>query len=392
LRSVLVRLHPAASVARAVLLSTLGASLCFTERLVERVALCREALSMLDEVDAPPREAVRVLHSCFGSLRDEISPAERDGICARMVRIGQDTGDPVVRYMAAYVAVIAAAERGDDAEVERHLGTIDELEADPRMVSLPWGRHLHRAWLALARNDLALAEQEATNGYAVGMATGQLDAGPVALATLFGVRISQDRLAELAPFLGSLEATSASEVGRAMTTVALAMTGDLDSARAQLDDLFVRRLDRERRNVLWPTAIATWAIAATFASHRDVAEMLIPELEPYAGRFVFTGASLMPPMDESLGSLCALCERWEDSDRWFANARQLSVLAGWKNFQTTSELAWAAALAKRPNEAGTRARARTLLDSAESIAHESGAAGFLRLAAEVRATLSASAG
>lgn len=392
LRSVLVRLDPAASVDRAVLLSTLGASLSFTERLVDRVALCREALSMLDDVDAPPREAVRVLHNCFGSLRDEMSPAERDGICARMVRIGQDTGDPVVRYMAAYTAVIAAAERGDDAEVERHLGTIDELQGDPRLVSLPWGRHLHRAWWALARNDLALAEQEVTNGYAVGMATGQLDAGPVAMATLFGIRTSQDRLAELAPLLGAFEATSASEVGRAMTTVAVAMTGDLDSAQAQLDDLLVRGLDREKRSVLWPAAIASWAIAAALVSHRGVAEMLIPELEPYAGRFVFTGASLMPPMDESLGSLCALCERWEDSDRWFANAHQLSLRAGWTNFQTTTELAWAGALAMRPNEAGAHARARTLLDSAESIAHESGAAGFLRLAAEVRATLAAGVG
>jgi hypothetical protein len=309
-----------------------------------------------------------------------------------MVRIGQDTGDPVVRYNAAYDAVIAAAERGDDAEVERHLGTIDELEGDPRLVSLPWGRHLHRAWWALARNDLALAEQEATNGYAVGMATGQLDAGPVALATLFGVRFSQDRLAELAPFLGALDARTLSEVGRALRTVALAMTGDLDSARAQLDDLLVRRLDREKRSVLWPTAIANWANAATIVAHRGVAEILIPELEPYAGRFVFTGASLMAPMDESLGSLCALCERWEDSDRWFANARQLSLVAGWKNFQTTTELSWAGALAMRPDEAGTRARALMLLDSAESIARESGAAGFLRLAAEVRATLSAGAG
>ena len=119
----------------------------------------------------------------------------------------------------------------------------------------------------------------------------------------------------------------------------------------------------------------------------DASALLLQELEAFTGTFVFTGATLMAPVDESLGSLAAVLGQWGASDRWFRRAREQSIRAGWSLHQATTELRWAAASAMRPEDASARERIGDLLDRVDTFALRSGAVTLGRMAEQVRSSL-----
>jgi hypothetical protein len=125
--------------------------------------------------------------------------------------------------------------------------------------------------------------------------------------------------------------------------------GELDEARAELKRFADTDFALLRRDVRWLPGLVLLARACSRLGEAECAPPLYERLRPFAGRYVVIGlgAACLGPVDHYLGLLARTSGRWEEAERHFATALELSVQLGARPRLADTRVAYAAMLLER---------------------------------------------
>ena len=261
---------------------------------------------------------------------------------------------------------------GDLESARQELAEVHEMAS---RVGQPFIMHVaeqHRSTIALSDGRLAEAEETAERSFEWGRLLTGRDPTATYGVQMFGIRREQGRLAELAPVVRILAATT--DRGGAWgpgLAVVLAELGMHDEARRELER--VRRTGLiELRTGLWLASLVYLADAAALVGDAALAAEVYTELLPNAGTIVTVGhgVACYGSADRYLGVVAATA-----GEREIARGHLEVALAVDRSMGAWTWLAHSRyALGKLLVDAGgdDRARGRELLQEAGSLAERIG--------------------
>jgi hypothetical protein len=148
--------------------------------------------------------------------------------------------------------------------------------------------------------------------------------------------------------------------------------GNLVPARLVLERLAVRDFgDFTRDTFFWLGGLTALARMVAGLGDMPRAASLYRHLAPCSGRLAWSGSYSDGPVDSALGLLATTLRRFEDADRHFAAACELSRQARAPTWLARSRCEWALMLVLRGGE-GDAVQARKLAEEALSAAEELG--------------------
>jgi DNA-binding CsgD family transcriptional regulator len=252
-----------------------------------------------------------------------------NGMLVEALEIGDELGDVEIRTEALSWLVPSHVVLCDHDAARRTLASL--LEA-ARRNSQPFHLHVaehYASALALCDGDLAAAESAAMRSRDWSRLLTGRDASGVHGIQMFAIRREQGRLAELAPVVRLLAADGGRDAWRPGLVALLAELGMHDEARRELRRLRADGLDALRRS-LWLVSLTFLVDAATAVGDEEMAALVYPELEPYAGGNVMIGhlVSCNGAFDRYLGMTAAVLGEWDRAEAHFESALVLNERLG----------------------------------------------------------------
>ncbi len=368
--------HPA----RPLILANLCQELTYAGPLRRRRALAEEALE-LARSDGGDAIFVRVSNCVFDALR---VPSELDDTLARTaeaLRRAARLDDTLLYFWAAVCRHEAAANAGDIGELDRCMALAESLADALDQPTLHWVHTYHRASRALLAGDTERLEELATTAFDLGLATGQPDATTIFAGQMFVVAWHRGDAGGLIP---TIERFSADNPGISFAQPLLAVSHAEGGRRTET----LRFLDKAaesgfalQHDLFWTTGICAYAEAATVFGTPEHAASLFDLLEPFADQCGATGATTTGPISRYLGGLATVLGRYEEAERYFADAAVFCREAGANFYGIRTDLWWSALLLQR-RAPGDRQRATSLLRSVQGAAAGAGYRAMERSAAE----------
>jgi DNA-binding CsgD family transcriptional regulator len=243
--------------------------------------------------------------------------------------------------------------------------------------------------IALCEGDLARAEEMAERSRDRGLLLTGRDASGSYGIQMFGIRREQGRLTELAPAVrvlaGGGERTGPWQPGLAAVLAELGME---EEARHELARIRAEGLDGFRSS-LWLAALAYLTDACAALGDEDMAALLYPELEPFAGGNVMIGhlVACYGAADRYLGMLAATLGEAGLAEHHFERAMGLNRRMGASTWLAHSAYEYGRFLLGRNR--GERERAEDLLGEAARLAERIGMSGLLAKVAALGAPAAA---
>ncbi len=375
LEEALTRLPPGTNALRARLLARLAMEQYFSTA-TERSAEVAE-----DSVDRARRsgdlhaltEALSAFHFC---LRAPGRLETRMAVGAELLELAERSGAPELVLRARHARIGDFLEQGDVASVVEELGAYGALadevgEPRYRAHSTAW-----RAMLALLEGDLEEAERLATVALELGSPS-----QPDTFLQIYGVQAGlirwfQGRSAENAemvrPFLDQYPAAPA---WRCALVLFDAEAGNVDAARAGLEQFAAAGFSSIPRDANWPTAMAVLAMACHRLGESEHAATLYDLLASDFGGYVVVGgvaasaswgSAAMP-----LGLLAATAGRAKHAEIHLEEALEANIALGSPPWVAHSEAALGTVLSASDDPA-TRERATQLRQRATTTARRLG--------------------
>jgi DNA-binding CsgD family transcriptional regulator/tetratricopeptide (TPR) repeat protein len=230
--------------------------------------------------------------------------------------------------------------------------------------------------IALCEGDLAAAEAMAERSRDWGLLLTGRDASGSYGIQMFGIRREQGRLAELAPAVRVLAAGKREGPWQPGLVAVLAELGMEDEARAELARIRAGGLDQFRSS-LWLAALTYLTDACAALGDAEMAAVLYPELEPFAGGNVMIGhlVACYGAADRYLGMLAATVGESALAARHFERAMEVNREMGASAWLAHSAYEYGRFLGARGR--GERERSEALLGEATSLAERLGMRGLL---------------
>ena len=355
----LERLGEADSKARARLLAGLAALPAIGAR--RAGALGGQAVDMARRL-GDPLVLARVLASHHTAIASPDAGDERLAVAQEMVALGEQLGDPETAFaghIACYVSLVAASDvDGADAAADEG----DQLARQLRQPLFAFHVLRIRAAQALLAGRITEGEHLAAAMKKKGRETRIPDRilGAMYAGFQFLAREQQGRLAELEPDLSRLaDAQSEWLVLQAAQAHVRAVTGRAALARPLLDRLMADDCRCLPRDDLWLEVLMHMAVVAAELPDIQAATRLSEMLRPYSGRNAFTGMGSFGPVDRTLGLLAAAMGRYDDAERYYAAAVELSERLRAPGWATSARCGWAKMLRARGRDTD-RERSREL--------------------------------
>jgi DNA-binding CsgD family transcriptional regulator/tetratricopeptide (TPR) repeat protein len=296
------------------------------------------------------------------------------------VALGEELGDTEIRAEAMAWRVPALVSLCDHASARRAIPPLREVAertAQPFMLHV--AEHYASA-VALCDGRLDAAEAHAQRSHEWSRLLTGRDPSGVYGIQMFSVRRERGRLAELAPVVRVLAADpERSGPWRPGLVAVLAELGMEDEARRELHRLVADGLD-PLRATLWLTTLVFLTDAAAALGDTAAAELVYPELEPFAGSNVMIGhlVSCYGAADRYLGMLAAVLGEDARAEAHFESALALNRDMGADTWLAHTAYEYGRFLLARRE----RERAQPLLAEASALA---GRIGMPTLLARVRA-------
>lgn len=367
LEEALAALGPAEVPLRVRLLARLAEELYFTPEWGARATVCGEAVAMARRMQ-DPAVLLPALHAReLGHVGPDVPLVERLAEAAELVSLAEQLGDLEAAYMGRMLRELALIEAGCFGEAEPELDAAERLAEELGMPGL-------QAWTATARARQhwvagRFVEAEKENSRALVLALERGGDPEVANLVVGGQLLSFQLLrAELAPFVPSLVAFRSAypqfTILRCFTAYALADSGQLEPARAELDELGRHGFADVPRTAEWPGTMWALGRCAGRLAEAGAAALLYAELAPCSGRWCADWASTcMGPIDTTLGVLAAVTKAHDVADAHFEGAQAQARAAGSPPWLADAQVEHAAALLRRGG-GESRQRAERLLDEA----------------------------
>jgi hypothetical protein len=252
------------------------------------------------------------------------------------------------------------------------LARMRELIPKLRQPYFNWATSLAGAMLSVMRGTPD-AEQQVSAAFELGRASGQPDANMVRLGQMFVIRRDQGRYGELLePLRQLVQAQPHLPVWGATLAGLYCETDQLDQARAQVATLAANGFHLPV-DWTWPSTVMSLAQVASDLGDRTLAEHFYPQLQKVAGQVGVTSIGIVCYGSLALpcGLLAACLRRWDEADRYFAEAEAMNERIGARPYLVRTRRAWAAMLIDR-NAPEDGARIATLMAAASGAAVELG--------------------
>ena len=308
---------------------------------------------------------------------------ERLATADEMLRTGTPSRGAELEALAARVD--ALAERGDRPGLDHALAVFDQKARASREPFFLWTAASLRAALALLEGRYAEAEVLAGEALAIGR--GAQTRTPLLrfAQQLFTLRGWQGRLAEVEPLIrGGAAETQVVPAWRCALAQFYAIAGREAEARGELEALAADGFADLPRDTNWLTSMALLANVCARLGDAPRAALLYDLLRPYSGRVAVSRfAVLLAPIDQRLGMLAGVLERYEAAEEHLASALSLAERMRALPWQAETRYQRAEMLRRRAAR-GDRERTLALLGEAEAEARAVGMALLLGWIAECR--------
>lgn len=348
-----------------------------------RKALSDEALALARGLGDPTTLGFVLSRRLVGLLGPDALD-ERLATADEILRAGSPSHGAELEALGARVD--ALAERGDRAGLDCALAVFDQKARASREPFFLWTAASLRAALALLEGRYAEAEMLAGEALAIGR--GAQTRTPLLrfAQQLFNLRGWQGRLAEVEPLVrGAAAETQVVPAWRCALAQFYTIAGREAEARRELEALAAGGFADLPRDSTWLTVMSLLANVCARLCDAPRAVLLYDLLRPYAGRVAVSRFSvLLAPIDQRLGMLASLLERYEAAEEHFAGALALAERMRALPWQAETRYQWAEMLRRRAAR-GDRERALALLDEAEAEARAVGMALLVGWIAECRA-------
>jgi hypothetical protein len=356
----------------------------FVLELDGRIALFDEAVEIARRLGDP---AVLLWALAYGAAaKGPRTVHARSARLAEARQLVDPSSDPDTAFMIGAESRLLAFDLGD-REGMRRASELSKASGvrSPEPVRL-WNLALDVVIDPILDGDLAEAERLAEVALAIGLDIGQPDAFVVYGGQIANIRHHQGRLHELIPVMEeAFRAAPELHPYRSAIAAGWSSAGDLDTARAMLDDALAGGLD-VREDDFWSAATVSWSEVAVDVGHRPAAELLHSRLDPYRDLLVHGIVLVYPAAATVLGMLEHVLGRLDDADRSFAQGDAIHRRMTSPLLIARGEAHWAAMLADRAAP-GDLERARSLATSALVAARERGFGNTERVARRVLARL-----
>jgi tetratricopeptide (TPR) repeat protein len=279
------------------------------------------------------------------------------------------------------------AQRGDRAGLDQTLAAFDQQARASRQPFFLWMAASFRATMALLEGRFAEAEAQANEALALGQRVQPRTALLYFAAQLFMLRGWQARFAEIEPFLQA-SVTESAELPAVRCALAFfyEISGRAAEARREFESLAADGFAALPRDTTWLGSMYLLAgICSRLRDARRSAE-LYELLRSFAGRIAvgWPLVAVMGSIDERLGVLATVAERYDRAERHFADALAIAERMRGLPSQADIRHQWARMLYRRGRR-DDRERAAALLDEAETIASTLGMALLLDWIKQARA-------
>jgi DNA-binding CsgD family transcriptional regulator len=282
--------------------------------------------------------------------------------------IAEEVGDIELQAEVAQWRIATLIGLGDLATARRELTAVLAVAERTAQPFIAHVAQLYAATIALCDGRLADSEAAALLSYESGrLLTGRDASGGYGIQ-MFGVRREQGRLAELAPVVRILAASSGGDAWRPARAVLFAELGMEQDARRELEIVAAGGLEPLRES-LWLASLTYLADAAAALGDGEIARLVYRSLSPYEGTIVMVGvgATCYGAADRFLGKLAATLGDAAEADRHLTAAMEMNRRMGASTWVAHTALEHARVLLAG-GSAGAAATASALLRDARAIA------------------------
>ena len=296
--------------------------------------------------------------------------------------------DPVALFWTAAFLQIEATRVGDFELAARNVEMTKELSRRLQQPALIWTDSLLDCALALRHGDPERAEQIATSAFEVGSASGQPDALAFYGRQLVAIRRQQGRGGELVSMFADIADQNPGVPAFRANLAGLQLdVGDHSAARrlteAASAEGFALPMD-----TAWVDGIFHYSRVVIELGLPAAAEQLLGLLTPHHDQVAGTGFTYLGPVATSLGGLATVLSHYDEAERFFEQATELSARGGMGYAGVDTQLLWGRMLLMRTGP-GDAERARGLLEQARADAE---VRGYALLEQRARAALRSSIG
>ena len=286
--------------------------------------------------------------------------------------LGDELGDLKIQCRARGWRPVVLMALGQLAPARRALAEFAELaERGRQPFDVFTAEHIGSA-IALSDGHLEEAEARAERSRELGTFLSGRDPSGIHGIQMFSIRREQGRLAELAPSVRVLADADGAAAWRPGLVALLVELGMDEEARQELAQIRAQDLE-QFREALWLASLTYLTDACAAVGDQELAVLLRPELEPFAGSVVVIGygVACYGAADRYLGMLAATLGDWEVAEARFAAALDLNRQMPAPTWLAHTEYESARMLQARGRE-GDADRATSMLDEASSLAERIG--------------------
>ena len=285
-----------------------------------------------------------------------------------LVELEQHEGAGAGLFLARSMLVGALHFSGDLAGARHHVEMLRREAAAGRSAMFRWVATSQHAFVHFATGELAAGEQLAREARAIGLATGFHAVEGLFTQHMVMAAFHRGDFAELADLARRRldEVPLAIHCGPADLALALALQGDTEQARAEMESMLAGGLAPERFGPPRLCCPARLAAASWELGDAEYAAILYDLLEPYAGRHItLPDARSHGSCDRYLGQLACLLGRYDSADAHFEDAHRMHDRMGARAWAAHGRADHGRMLLER-GRAADRHRAGALLASARA--------------------------
>ena len=270
----------------------------------------------------------------------------------------------------------SSIELGDMSAARSDLEAMTSLADELRQPAQRWLVAVHRTLLALLEGRFGEAERLISETRAVGERAQTWNAAVTYGLQLYLLRREQGRLDEVE----ALVRRSAAEhptypIWRCVLVDMLAELDATVEARAEFDALAAARFGGVPFDEEWDVSLCFLAETAARLGDADRAAVLYELLLPYAGRVAISYPEIsIGPVARYLGVLASTTARWNDAERHFRDAIELSVRIGARPSLAHAQVDFARVLIERGDAGGGEEALATARAAYQELGMESYAA------------------
>lgn len=368
LEEALASIGPSDSVMRARLLARLAEEIRWSAQ--ERATtIIDEAIGIVRK-HQDPSTLVEALYVKLHLIRRPDNAEERLALTTEMARMTERCGLENWAFDTHYHRGVVLLELGDMAEYRREIEAIRALPQALRLQNI--GSEVIDSMLALIEGRVEESDRLAEAALEIGRVRPNSTARQLYGVQIILIRREQGRLNEVEP-LGrrSLKSRSIAYV-RAMAALHACETNRRAEASEAFEELAHHNFSGIQYDFRWYGTLACLAESCAFLGDKVRAETLYQMLAPYEFRNAAVGLyAYQGPVAYHRGLLAVTVENYDEAEKHYRTALQLSSTAGARVWLARSKTSYAAMLLARRSESD-RERAHDLLDSAILTADEFG--------------------